>query len=227
MPHLNSLLQFIVPLTFLAIWALTSLFNREAQPLPPRTGRAPIPPGPRPGGGFSTAPQPADLRPEAAGRDPNVRWGNANGRRTPGRLDDGIVILESETRRTPTNPSVRSVSAPPKRSARPKPAVVPPERPEPPTHHILHSTTGLPHQMGHPLDVHLQGSTHTPLLRASQDLARTQPPVNEVPQALTRPESISFDVRAALVSPSKLREAFILNEIIQPPIAARRSRPRA
>ena len=32
---LDSLYQFIVPLTFLAIWALTSLFNREAQPLPP------------------------------------------------------------------------------------------------------------------------------------------------------------------------------------------------
>ncbi len=30
------LIQFIVPLMFLAIWALTSLLNRDAQPLPPR-----------------------------------------------------------------------------------------------------------------------------------------------------------------------------------------------
>ena len=50
------LVQFIVPLTFLAIWALTSLLNRDAQPLPPRPGRPPGPggssaaePGPRPG----------------------------------------------------------------------------------------------------------------------------------------------------------------------------------
>ena len=37
--RLEILIQFIVPLTFLAIWALTSLLNRDAQPLPPRPGR--------------------------------------------------------------------------------------------------------------------------------------------------------------------------------------------
>ena len=42
------LVQFIVPLTFLAIWALTSLLNRDAQPLPPRPGRPPGPGGVRP-----------------------------------------------------------------------------------------------------------------------------------------------------------------------------------
>src|SRR5436190_34588 len=36
----ENLFQFIVPLTFLAIWALTSLFNREAQPLPPKRPEA-------------------------------------------------------------------------------------------------------------------------------------------------------------------------------------------
>jgi len=46
-----NLFQFIVPLTFLAIWALTSLLNRDAQPLPPRPMRPPAPPGPRPQGG--------------------------------------------------------------------------------------------------------------------------------------------------------------------------------
>ena len=33
--RIANLFQFIVPLTFLAIWAPTSLLNREAQPLPP------------------------------------------------------------------------------------------------------------------------------------------------------------------------------------------------
>ena len=56
---LEFLLQFIVPLTFLAIWALTSLLNRDAQPLPPRPG-AGRGPGVGParvgaGGGFSPA----------------------------------------------------------------------------------------------------------------------------------------------------------------------------
>jgi hypothetical protein len=40
------LIQFIVPLMFLAIWALTSLLNRDAQPLPPRAGRSPGAGGP-------------------------------------------------------------------------------------------------------------------------------------------------------------------------------------
>ena len=53
--RLDILLQFIVPLTFLAIWALTSLLNREAQPLPPRPGRSPVPGGPRPGMGAPMA----------------------------------------------------------------------------------------------------------------------------------------------------------------------------
>ncbi len=42
------LIQFIVPLMFLAIWALTSLLNRDAQPLPPRPGRPPGAGGTRP-----------------------------------------------------------------------------------------------------------------------------------------------------------------------------------
>jgi hypothetical protein len=42
------LIQFIVPLMFLAIWALTSLLNRDAQPLPPRPGRPAGAGGPRP-----------------------------------------------------------------------------------------------------------------------------------------------------------------------------------
>jgi hypothetical protein len=224
--RMNNLLQFIVPLTFLAIWALTSLFNREAQPLPPRTGRTPIPPGPRPGGGLSAPTRPSDPRREPSGRDLNVRWVNSNAGRGPGRPDDDILIIESEPRRPPVNSGPRSVTAPPKRAARPRPTPPPPERPEPPTHHILHPTSGgLPHQMGHPLDVHIHGSAHTPLNRASQDLTKATP-ANEIPHALSRPGTISFDARAALVSASKIREAFILNELLRPPIALRGSRGR-
>ncbi len=223
MLRMNSLLQFIVPLTFLAIWALTSLFNREAQPLPPRTGRVPNPPGPRPGGGLTSSPRPPEPRREPSDRELNMRWTNANGGRGPIRPDDAILIIEAEPRRPPVNSGPRSVTAPPKRPARPRQAPVPPERPEPPTHHVLHPTSGgLPHQMGHPLDVHIQGSSHVPLNRASQDLTKTTP-LNEIPRALTRPGAISFDARAALVSPSKIREAFILNELLQPPVAVRRS----
>ncbi|WP_165245971.1 hypothetical protein [Paludisphaera soli] len=45
MGRIEALSQFIVPLIFLAIWALTSILNRDAQPLPQRPAR----PGNRPG----------------------------------------------------------------------------------------------------------------------------------------------------------------------------------
>lgn len=45
MGRLEALSQIIVPLIFLAIWAITSLLNRDAQPLPQRPAR----PGGRPG----------------------------------------------------------------------------------------------------------------------------------------------------------------------------------
>ena len=70
---LEFLLQFIVPLTFLAIWALTSLLNRDAQPLPPRPG---------------------------AGRGPGVGTGAGRGRRgilarRAGRPDAGARVARS------------------------------------------------------------------------------------------------------------------------------------
>lgn len=48
MRNLEALSQFIVPLVFLAIWALTSILNRDGQPLP----RRPAAPAPRLRGGY-------------------------------------------------------------------------------------------------------------------------------------------------------------------------------
>ncbi|MGP0066873.1 MAG: hypothetical protein ACLQGP_25190 [Isosphaeraceae bacterium] len=137
---LEILLQFIVPLTFLAIWALTSLLNREAQPLPPRPGRSPVPGGQRPGTG---SPLPARVdpsgqsryassgRPSApvADRPSQPRWSGtsvqarpgAGGR--PGGSDEGIVILESENRASqPSTSSFSPSSAASARTARTSPA---------------------------------------------------------------------------------------------------------
>jgi hypothetical protein len=123
---LEFLLQFIIPLTFLAIWALTSLLNRDAQPLPPRSG-AGRGPGAGPtrtgaGGGFSPSSR-AELtgagRGTASGRPVGApaerpvpaRWSTApvQGRtgsgssRAAGTPDDGIVIIESENRSPQTS----------------------------------------------------------------------------------------------------------------------------
>lgn len=47
--RLEILFQFVVPLMFLAIWALTSLLNRDTQPLPQRPVRPGARPAPAPG----------------------------------------------------------------------------------------------------------------------------------------------------------------------------------
>src|SRR5437763_5119447 len=114
------LLQFIVPLTFLAIWALTSLLNRDSQPLPPRPHRGPGSGDPRPGMGLPSAGR-RDLagpaRHQGSGRLPSsaaerpgaARWAAPPTQGRPGGLgrsdgpDEGIVILESDGRGSPSS----------------------------------------------------------------------------------------------------------------------------
>jgi hypothetical protein len=110
------LIQFIVPLTFLAIWALTSLLNRDSQPLPPRPGR---PPGPGSGGSRpqnfipgqtearSTSATLSGRVPSASARsESSTAWPNADviaaqrersRQRPPQNLQDAIVFIENGT----------------------------------------------------------------------------------------------------------------------------------
>ncbi len=118
------LIQFIVPLMFLAIWALTSLLNRDAQPLPPRPVRAPGSGGTRP---MNRGPGDPDPRSSAMASsqqksapspfaDPQNTWANSNpARAAQGRapdrpalknLDDAIVYIENDTaKRSTTRPA--------------------------------------------------------------------------------------------------------------------------
>src|SRR4051794_8102397 len=111
--RIENLIQFIVPLTFLAIWALTSLFNREAQPLPPRSGRVPGPGGARPGLGNPVSKAPLERRQEPFARpttaprqEPQRRPAQRSGRVS----DDDILIIESDTRRP--SPGTTRIGAP-------------------------------------------------------------------------------------------------------------------
>ena len=130
----DILIQFIVPLTFLAIWALTSILNRDAQPLPPRPGgRPPGPGGPQ---SLNRLPAPLVTRQTAPGRPSSQLSQAAPSQATAGaatateraagwsgtppaplprdriaprpvsdKLDDAIVYLESE-------PPARGLSRP-------------------------------------------------------------------------------------------------------------------
>ena len=152
----DILIQFIVPLTFLAIWALTSILNRDAQPLPPRLGgRPPGPGGPQP---VNRLPAPLVTRQIAPGRPPAqatpspVPAGTATATEraagwsgpapapmsrdragpTPvsGKLDDAIVYLEGE-------PPARGISRP---SSLPSPNAGGPGSPQA----SVHSTRSSP-----------------------------------------------------------------------------------
>ena len=136
----ENIFQFIVPLTFFAIWALTSLFNREAQPLAPARGASPRSEWAE----ADALRSPEALRPVEPGadrpqRDPTMRWSKPSAPdRPPARrpappeeLDNDVLRIpaeparcapSSEGRRKPRTPSCRAIA--------PRP-FAPPKRPEP------------------------------------------------------------------------------------------------
>ncbi|AMV39449.1 hypothetical protein [Planctomyces sp. SH-PL62] len=109
MGRLEAISQFIVPLIFLAIWALTSLLNREGQPLPQRPAR----PGGRPG---PNALGPAARREETAGiRDGESPAPSASRRST---ADLGSEEGGAWTPDRVPRPSPSSAPTPPRRIGR-------------------------------------------------------------------------------------------------------------
>ena len=209
--RIESLVQFLVPMIFVSIWALTSLFNREVQSLPPRAARPPRPNEPKPSG--------FDLQDDAF-------RGDAPGRPVPppGRsANDGIVILSQDARRPPgLTPGARPGSQNARRSAKGRPGARLPNRsPEPATPRALSAsmTPGMASQAtaGHALkpltlshDPHLSpASTEA----AATFLAKADAIVG------VRPEEIG---RLA-ADPALLRDSFILGGVVFGPPASVRN----
>src|SRR5262249_39983223 len=147
--RIENLIQFIVPLTFLAIWALTSLFNREAQSLPPRPGRPLGPNGPRPQppaqGPRALQGRPAD----AFAREVEARRpGLGSPVRPPplgaeGSRQDEILIIENEPRRLDGQPAPRPGAPAPRRPVKGRTPAKPVKRAaEPPTPRRLSGAMG-------------------------------------------------------------------------------------
>lgn len=229
--RIDNILQFIVPLTFLAIWALTSLFNREAQPLPPRSGRPPGPPGPRPAGA-PMPPRPPVRRSEPSPNAPPTRWqpANSSGRpvrpRQPSRLEDDIVILDSEPKRPPVPPpppprAGGGVSSPRRTGRNRSTPAQQAKRPDSATPRALSASLAQESaaQMSRPLELNPLAGINTPLsTQQSHDVAEST--WTTIPST-----SSNSPAKLLAVTPEKLREAIILNELLQPPLALRRRRP--
>jgi hypothetical protein len=198
----DSFYQFLVPLTFLAIWALTSLFNREAQPLPPRSGRAPGPNGPSPA---------AD------------RLSHASTARSGGvRPEDEIRIIDSEPRRSSPMPKPRVAPPAARRSTKTRGQT-------PSTSKKAESSSSR--SMGIPMSRSMAADMGTPqsLIPLSlppspllSNFSVEAPGTDESRARAAQPIAINaIEVRKLAASPARIRESFILSELMQPPLALR------
>jgi hypothetical protein len=200
---LEILIKLIIPAIVLIGWAINQVSNREA-PAPPRR---PFPPGPPPppGGGLPPAPMPGE---RAGPRE--VIWTEAPPpppRRELPAGPDEILILGTETRPVkppPPSPGRPSVS-PRSRSPR-RPRAAQPPRPE-----LSRPRPGLAGDLA-------RGPDTLP--------AAPEPPAARSPDRLTAPALDPAQLRAAIASPARIREAIVLNELLQPPLSVRRARRR-
>jgi hypothetical protein len=208
-----DILKFMVPLAFLAIWALTALFTREAKPLPGRIQAPPNPYAPRP------APAPGMTRTTTVERpQPTLRWsppGNTAPVPRAGGNDDDIVILESTRQVRPGSNQGRGVA--PARRSRSKPA--PAAKPAPVAPPKFASG-------GVSQSVNQQLSSSMPITPLSIQNSPTI--VQSVASSVQRDEGSDIAlhrlvaIKAMMTDPARLREAILINEMLQPPVALRK-----
>ena len=240
------MLQLIVLLSIGALWAITSLLSREAQPLPARPARSQGPPPPRPGLPMNTGGSMAASRTAAGTADrlpatslerrAAARWTDASPatRSAAGRglgADDGIVILDSDSRAA--RPGTSGASAPAakgraglaRRVSRGRSTTgsspstpVEPGRPRALTSLV---TQSMAQKRNRPLEItplaSPLGPINSPLTQLTTGAKIEHPGSLDSPPAFT-----AESLRSMLANPIRLREAALLTELLQPPLALRR-----
>lgn len=244
MRMIEALSQFIVPLIFLIVWAVTSLLNRDGQPLPQRPNR----PGSVPGGpgagrrrdplGTSQAEDdapavgdgppprrpglvPLEARPQNRPFQAPARPTSPRSSRPSGATgDDEVVFIESIRRSS-------GGSAPPpspRKPARGRRTEQPPARPrrgEPETQRALSEQVGQSLARNRsqvsglsPISANLSSLSNASLRDASATAAKVT--TNVAPPALS-----AADVRRMMADGARLREMAVLVELLQPPVSRR------
>jgi hypothetical protein len=199
----NELMKLVIPGIILLVWAVTQLFNKENAPPPSPRGPSP---GPRPGG---LPPAPRPLERTAAG-EPTLRFGPSSAPRpAPAPRGDEVLVIREPTRPAPVaRRPVRPRAVPP----------APPKRPEPaPARSLTTSVSqSLPRDIETSLKIQPLTSTATAASESTKVTAAVGPG--------TAPSALQLDLRQTLADRNRVREAFILNELLQPPLALRPSR---
>lgn len=249
------LIQFIVPLTFLAIWALTSILNRDAQPLPPRPGRPPGPGGVQPGrrlpgqvdplrpsGGLPNRPAAmpgASERPAAwtgLGAPPAAPPG-PRPRPRVNTLEEAIVYLENEqAAQAPSRPAMGQPGSagarplrgsPSRRGGRPRTGVTSSAlqaKTEPETRRALTDQVNqaLAKERSKPLEISPLSAPMTSLASSMSRIpTTTQIAQFAKPAPAATPALSATEIQKMLAAPTKLREIYMLTEILRPPVALR------
>ena len=210
-------LVFIVPLGFLAIWALTAIFNRDAN-LPARNPNAHNPYAARP---VPTArpvpPRPLETSPPLRQTQPPIRWAPQDSppRRAPQATgnDDDIIIIEAprpaskpnqgkgvgSTRRGRQKPSTASKSTP---SVQPRAGF-----------------EGVAQNVNQQLTSSLALSPLSE--QAGPSSVQSVGTASAMPMSSTNPRARTLSIMAALSDPARVREAMLVNELLQPPLSLR------
>ena len=208
--NMDQIAKFAIPLAFFAIWLLMWLFSREGKPLP---GKVKAPTNP-----YALRPNPPAPLPRPVptpARQAPIRWANQTTAQTQMQAqrrtnDDDIVILESPATRTRTTNLARGVapSRKAKRVTPPSKAAAQPVVPK--------SSLGLTSPV---LDQHMTIAPLTaPLPSLTSELVTTKA---ATAVSFDTGGARSLEIRGALSDPSRIREAFILNEILRAPLVLR------
>jgi hypothetical protein len=250
-----EIIQFIVPLAFLAVWAITALFNRDAQPLPPRPMGGTLPDGLGRGGGsvagraVPSGPArylgTADQMPGTGDLKANPRWSSAGLADRPGaerraRAEDGVVILETESRATlggsssPLAASRAGRAQSSRRGGRARPTT-PPSPPRSAETGKPRALSGLVNRSlaegkARPLEIEPLSAQMVPIhVPLAQSVSASVTSVSATAPTVTgrgvagesRPAVTCAEIRSRFAAADKLREIAILSEILQPPVSVR------
>jgi len=242
--RLEHLYEFIVPLIFVAIWAVTWMLNRDTQPLPPRAaGRRRGDEQDRPDrqglneferefrsepsfGASSSSARNESSVPRAYGR---------TGRPEPVLGSGEAIVFTEPVREKPSTGLDQSRGSQPTRGAqsrkggrgkgvvggKAKSRPTPPEKTRELTQEV---STSMAQLKGRTLELTPLNLPLSPLISLPLTQSGERPPgvsASGTPAFARRPETLT-DVRVTLADPARLREILIWSELMQPPLALRK-----
>jgi hypothetical protein len=244
--------QILISLAILALWALTSLLSREAQPLPPRQTRPRPGEGPRPVSAFTRSDQLAAeaarsgaQRPTPATSDsrfpPRPLDSPLSGRTTAGRSlssADDIRVYDADLRgprplsgptgaASPSAAAARAGRSSTRRGSKARAGTgsSQPKPADPARQRALTSQVNLSmaKAMGRPYEGLQLEAPLASLSSTLKPLPTRGASGEQDKQLVARGPGMDVEtVRAMLASPERLRDVAFLGELLKPPLALRR-----